>query len=101
MGENAVRNNIYTRSYTSKRLREAGFIVKNLGIEYAEYDKRYWSVLINIPNNACNIVMTCLRKSLVSKKGEFVFQSPKCDRFILETMSADVIADTIRSLSER
>lgn len=50
-------NRITTKSYFIKRLRDCGYVVDKLDIEYLDTDSRKWSVLLD--NAVSSIIITC------------------------------------------
>jgi|GEM_PF-7133972 len=94
------RNFLYTKSYTIKRLREAGFDVKKLKIDYDKEDSRYWSILVNKEDMNCNIIITCQKKSFEDEDGytHFIIFSSKTNAYKLITQSADVIVNTLNDI---
>ena len=94
------RNFLYTRAYTIKRLREAGFEIKKLKVDYDDQDTRYWSILINKVDLNCNIIMTCQRGSLTDEDGytHFTVFSTRTNGYKLITKSADVIVATLMEI---
>jgi len=94
------RNFLYTKAYTIKRLREAGFDIKKLKIDYNTEDTRYWSILINKVDLDCNIIMTCQRISLSDEDGytHFTLFSTRTNGYKLITKSSDVIVETLNQI---
>lgn len=98
--EKKIKNFLYTRSYTCKRLRENGYVVKNLPIRYSQEDKRYWSVLIDKTGKDFNFIITCLKSGIAEKRGTFIICGPKCFSFKVDTKSFDVLVQAIDTLCE-
>jgi len=52
-------NNITTRSYLVKRLKDSGYTVDKLDIKYSPEDKRKYSILMD--NGYHSIIITCYK----------------------------------------
>ena len=101
MEESMPKNFLYTKSYTTKRLKENGFSVKSLPMRYSQKDKRYWSVLVNFGEHGDqNMILTCLKSGIADKKGSFIICGHKFFAFKIETKSADVLVDQLKQLCE-
>ncbi len=53
-----MKNNLYTKSYFCKRLRDKNFIIQSV-IDYPIDDIRYWTLIIS--PNEYNILCTCYK----------------------------------------
>lgn len=101
MGNEPIRkNNLFTQSYLSQRLRSSGFKVKKLPIRYEASDSRYWSMLVDKEGKNYNAQLTCLRSSLKEKRGIFIIFSSRSKNLQLDTLSAEVVCSSLNQLFE-
>ncbi len=95
MKEKKRKNNLYTLSYFSKRLRENGFIVKTL-VNYSENDIRKWTIIIE--PNVLNILCTCIKISSTNFYFSLLINSENLLR--IRTESMEVIFNIINELKK-
>ena len=98
--EQVRKNNLFTQSYLSQRLRAFGFKTKKLPIRYDASDSRYWSMLVDREGKNYNVQLTCLRSSLKEKRGIFVVFSSRSKNLQLDTLSAEVVRSSLEQLFE-
>lgn len=89
------KNKLYTKSYFSKRLKDAGFDVIKLKIPYQNEDNRKWTIIVNPGRKYSNtwkfnVFVTCYKEK-DSKDFSFKFQGQDFKDFILETKSMKLI----------
>lgn len=82
-----ANNKITTKSYLIKRLRDSGYIVDKVNIEFPESDKRRWMILID--NGHASVFATCNTDGTFSfyDGGHFV------SNMKIQTDSVEVIID--------
>jgi len=90
-----MKNNLYTKSYFVKRLRDNGYNVNNL-VTYSENDIRKWTININ-PDNY-NILCTCYKDN--SKNFWFNFICQQNNNITLKTMSMKSVYNMVDDLIE-
>lgn len=54
-----MANKLSTQSYFIKRLRDSGYNVFKIEIEYKPADKRKWSVILD--NAVASVIITCMK----------------------------------------
>lgn len=87
-----MKNKLYTKSYFTKRLIEAGFFIKKV-IDYKEEDIRRWTIIVD-PDNK-NLLITCFKK----QKDNFYFLLQIQEVNIkLYTKSMEVVIDSINNI---
>lgn len=94
-----MSNSITKQSYFIKRLRDSGYMVEKLDIQYTQSDPREWTVIID-PGNA-NVFCTLYRNAnpdniKESKIGDFYFELYDGGQFLppnvkYKTMSIEVL----------
>lgn len=92
------KNNLYTKSYFIKRLIELHYFVTRVVEFYPDNDNRYWTLKVNdAANNAA--LITCV-KSKNSSPEDFYFRisGPNDSNIKLETLSMNIVAETIENL---
>lgn len=91
-------NNLYTKSYFIKRLIELHYFVARVIENYPESDSRYWTVYVRDADNNTAIV-TCVKKK-GSELNDFYFRinGPNDSNIKLETLSMNIVAETIENL---
>jgi hypothetical protein len=92
------KNNLYTKSYFIKRLIGFGYFVSRIVENYPDNDIRYWSVYVrDIENNT--VLITCVKKK-DSAPDDFYFRinGPNDSNIKLETLSMNIVAETIENL---
>jgi hypothetical protein len=93
------KNKLYNQSYFVKRLLDAGFFVKRLGIVFEEDDFRKWMIIVNDKNSNYNynICITCFKYiENDTLKYTFKFQGQKEQEFILSTKSMNTIISILK-----
>lgn len=99
--EKPIKNFLYTKGYFISRLRSAGFLVKKLKIDYNSVDKRYWSIVVSSNGKVhSNLIVTCLKESLEVKRGMFVVDTPKATTIRIDTISMEIVIDSLTDLLE-
>lgn len=89
------KNNLYTKSYFIKRLIEFGYFVQRCVERYPDNDTRYWSVSIkDMDSNSCHI--TCVKPD--NDSYYFRINGPNDSNIKLETLSMNIVAETIENL---
>ena len=93
------KNNIDTKSYFVKRLRDCGYDVVNLYDGYLEVDPRKWTILID--PKGVNLLITCYKNRGEHNDHQYEFNDggnlfPM--NFVIQTVSMEVI---ITNLVER
>jgi len=95
------KNFLYTRGYVISRLRADGFAVTRLKADYNTLDKRYWTIVVSKKDKPySNLFVTCLKESLAQKRGLFIVVTPKATLFHIDTISMEVMSDTLNTLLE-
>lgn len=92
------KNNLYTKSYFIKRLIDFGYFVTRSVEYYPEADSRYWTVYVrDIEGNS--VLITCVKKK-DSAPTDFYFRisGPNDVNIKLETLSMNIVAETIENL---
>ena len=92
--EHIPKNNLYTKSYAVKRLRESGFDIQLLDIVYKK-EARYWTCIIN--PNTHNIFITCYLNKLNKSDFFFKFYS-SLNTINIKTKSMLVLIEGINNL---
>lgn len=87
-----MANKITTRSYLIKRLRDSGYVVDRLEIEYPDTDKRRWTIILD--NGCSSVLTTCYKDGTLSFYDGNHFIK---DRFKLSTDSVEVIVDYLNT----
>lgn len=88
------KNNLYTKSYFIKRLIEFGYFVQRIVERYPDKDCRYWSVYVrDIENNT--VLITCVKPD---ENFYFRINGPNDSNIHLETLSMNIVAETIENL---
>ena len=90
-----MKNNLYTKSYFIKRLKDKQLFVVPL-IDYPQNDIRKWT--INIEPKNYNILCTCIKES--SKNFWFKFDCQQKNNIIVNTKSMETITQVIEDLIE-
>ena len=93
------KNKLYNQSYFVKRLLDAGFFVKRLGIRFEDDDFRRWVIVVNDKDSTYNfnIFITCFKYIENDElKFTFKFQGQKEQEFILSTKSMNTIISILR-----
>lgn len=92
------KNNLYTKSYFIKRLIDFGYFVTRIVESYPDNDMRYWSVLVR-DMDINTVVITCV-KAKESMANDFYFRvsGPNDSNIKLETLSMNIVAETIENL---
>ena len=90
------KNKITTGSYFIKRLRDSGFVTIRLFNEYAIFDPRRWSIMVD-PGGA-SLIITCYENK--DFRGEVVFEfndggNKFIKNFNMKTKSMEVIITTL------
>lgn len=99
--EKQIKNFLYTRGYVISRLRADGFTINRLKTEYNANDKRYWTIVVSKKDKPySNLFVTCLKESLAQKRGLFIAVTPKATLFHIDTISMEVMSDTLNTLLE-
>jgi hypothetical protein len=91
-------NNLYTKSYFIKRLINFGYFVSRVVEQYPDNDSRYWTVYVrDMDSNA--VIITCI-KAKGSAADDFYFRvsGPNDSNIKLETLSMNIVAETIENL---
>lgn len=90
------KNNLYTKSYFIKRLIEIGYFVSRVVEFYPDNDARYWTVYVkDMDNNT--VLITCV-KTKQSSDFYFRISGPNDTNIKLETLSMNIVAETIENL---
>lgn len=89
------KNNLYTKSYFIKRLIGCSYFVYRVIDKYPDRDTRYWTVYVR-DMDGNTVIITCIKPDL----GEFYFRiyGPNDTNIVLETLSMNVVAETIENL---
>jgi len=85
-----MKNNIFTKSYIKKRLRDVGIIADNVIDEYKEDDSRYWSIKIKDTND----ILICYRPTIEETFFKLITET---DSKNIYTQSVNVIINTVLS----
>lgn len=88
------KNNLYTKSYFIKRLIEFGYFVSRVAERYPDNDVRYWTVYVrDVDGNT--VIITCVKPN-----DDFYFRinGPNDSNIKLETLSMNIVAETIENL---
>jgi hypothetical protein len=91
-----MKNNVSTQGYFIKRLRDSGFTTIKLFDNYAQYDPRKWSIMVD-PNNT-SVIITCYQNK--EALGDVMFEfNDGGNRFIknfnLKTQSMEIVVTTL------
>ena len=87
------KNKLYNQSYFVKRLLDAGFFVKRLGIRFEDDEFRRWVIVVNDKDSTYNfnIFITCFKYIENDElKFTFKFQGQKEQEFIRDFEGFDV-----------
>ena len=98
MSTRAKKNKITTKSYFTKRLRDCGYKVDKLSIDYPEDDRRKWTIMLDMSSHAssearANVIVTCFHDGgILFYDGLHYLPNVK-----LKTDSIDVIVEYLNS----
>jgi len=88
-----MKNNVYTKSYFIKRMKDNGFHINTL-VVYPESDIRSWT--ININPKLHDILCTCYKEN--SQNFYFNFQCQQNNSITVKTMSMKTIFEMVNKL---
>lgn len=89
------KNNLYTKSYFIKRLIEFRYFVYRVVDQYPDNDIRYWTVYVrDLAGNTA--IISCVKPDA----DDFYFRinGPNDSNIKLETLSMNIVAETIENL---
>lgn len=87
-------NSLYTKSYFIKRLIEFGYFVTRIVERYPAEDSRYWSVYVR-DMDSNTVLITCVK---TDEDFYFRINGPNDTNIKLETLSMNIVAETIENL---
>lgn len=90
-----TKNSIYTKGYFVKRLIEFGYWVTRVVDRFPDDDNRYWTVVVREAEGNIAII-TCVKP----ENDHFYFRisGPNDSNIKLETLSMNIVAETIENL---
>jgi hypothetical protein len=94
------KNNIATQGYFIKRLRDAGYYIIRMFDNYAEDDKRKWTVIINPSTDS--ILLTCIDNGEWPYRGLYRLDDDNKllpHNFYINTESVDVILKHLKEFN--
>lgn len=90
-----TKNSIYTKGYFIKRLIEFRYFVYRVVDRFPDEDDRYWTVYVRDADGNIAII-TCVKPS--TEEFYFRISGPNDSNIKLETLSMNVVAETIENL---
>lgn len=89
------KNNLYTKSYFIKRLIEFSYFVYRVVDKFPDNDNRYWTVYVR-DMDGNTVIITCVKPD----DDDFYFRinGPNDSNIKLETLSMNIVAETIENL---
>jgi len=89
------KNNLYTKSYFIKRLIESKYFVYRVIDKFPDRDIRYWTVYVrDVDSNT--VLISCVKPEDASFY--FRINGPNDSNIVLETLSMNVVVETIENL---